>query len=55
MVQKALYLGLPLARVHGLADLRCAELARMGHAYASEQRAAGRPISPDLVLMTGDA
>lgn len=51
MVVKALHLGVPLARIHGLEDRRDAELARMGQDYASERRLAGRPVSPDLSLI----
>lgn len=54
MVLKAVHMGLPLARIHGLDRRRDGELARMGHAHASEQRAAGRPVSSDLALITGD-
>lgn len=51
MVVKALHLGVPLARIHGLAARRDAELARMGEDYASERRLAGRPVAPDLSLI----
>ncbi|MEW5726753.1 MAG: EboA domain-containing protein [Pseudomonadota bacterium] len=51
MVVKALHLGVPLARIHGLAGRRDAELARMAEDYASERRLAGRPVAPDLSLI----
>jgi len=54
MVLKALHMGLPLGRVRGLEQRRDAEMTRMGNAYASEQRAAQRPVSPDFLLMTGE-
>jgi len=52
MVLKTLHLGLPLARIHGLAARRDAELARMGEDYVSERRHAGRPVAADLTLLT---
>lgn len=52
MVVKALHLGLPLARIHGLAERRDAELARMAEDYASERRHAGRPVPDDVHLLT---
>jgi hypothetical protein len=48
MVLKALFVGVPLARVHGLADRKTAELARAVNAFASERRAAGRAIPEDV-------
>jgi hypothetical protein len=52
MVVKALHLGVALARIHGLAERRDAELARMGADYASERRHAGRAVAADLSLIT---
>lgn len=51
MVLKALFCGLPLGRVRGLAARRTAELQRMVAAYASERRAAGRPVPEDVALV----
>jgi hypothetical protein len=51
MVLKALFIGVPLARVHGLAGRKTAELARMVDAFASERRAAGRSIPDDVRLV----
>ena len=51
LVLKALFLGVPLARVAGLAARTTAELVRMVDAYASERRAAGRPIPADVELV----
>lgn len=51
MVLKALHLGLPLAGIHGLNERRDGELARMAADYASELRAAGRPVPADIVLL----
>lgn len=52
MALKALHLGLPLARIHRLAEHLDDELARMAEAYASERRAAGRSVPADIVLLT---
>lgn len=52
LVLKALHMGLPLARIHGLEQRRDGELARMADDYASERRAAGRPVSADIGLLT---
>jgi hypothetical protein len=51
MVLKALFLAVPLARVAGLAARTTGELVRMVDAYASERRAAGRPIPADVALV----
>jgi hypothetical protein len=48
MVLKALFVGVPLERVQGLAERTTAELARMAHGYASERRAAGRTVPEDI-------
>ncbi|HEY0480529.1 MAG TPA: EboA domain-containing protein [Kofleriaceae bacterium] len=48
MVLKALFIGAPVARIAGLAARTTPELVRMVEAYASERRAAGRPV-PDEV------
>lgn len=53
LVLKALFTGVAVRRIHGLAVRRSAELARMAEAYASERRAAGRSVPPDLDLVTG--
>ena len=53
MVLKALFVGAPLSRVVGLAERRTPELVRMVEAYASERRAAGRPVPDDAKLVTG--
>lgn len=52
MVLKALFTGVAVSRIEGLAARRSAELVRMAEAYASERRAAGRPIPADLHLVT---
>jgi hypothetical protein len=54
MVLKALFNEIPLRRVVGLGERRGEELARMVRAYASERRAAGRPVPPDAALATGE-
>jgi hypothetical protein len=51
MILKALFLGVPLARVIGLERRRTAELTRMARDYAAERRAAGRPVSADLAAL----
>jgi hypothetical protein len=51
MVLKALFIGAPLARVHGLAERTTEELVRMVEAFASERRAAGRPVPDDASLV----
>jgi hypothetical protein len=54
LVLKALFVGLPLARVVGLAARRNDELSRMASDFAAERRAAGRPVPPDLHLALAD-
>jgi hypothetical protein len=53
LVLKAFFTGLAVRRIQGLAVRRSAELVRMAQAYASERRAAGRSVPPDLNLVTG--
>ena len=53
MVLKALFNEIPLRRVYGLHERRGEELARMVDAFASERRAAGRPVPKDAALVTG--
>jgi hypothetical protein len=48
MVLKALFIGAPVARIAGLAARTTPELVRMVEAYASERRAAGRPVPEDV-------
>ena len=50
MVLKALFNGVPLAGIVGLAARRNAELARMAGDYAAERRAAGRTVPDDIGL-----
>ncbi|MBI1847977.1 MAG: EboA domain-containing protein [Candidatus Rokubacteria bacterium] len=52
MVIKALFTGVPLARVIGLAARITPELVRMANDYASERTAAGRSVPPDIALIT---
>jgi len=51
LVLKALFTGAPLARIHDLARRTTPELVRMVAAYASERRAAGRPVPDDAKLV----
>ena len=55
LVLKAFFVGVPVRRIEGLAGRRGPELVRMALAYASERRAAGRPVPDDLELVTGPA
>ncbi len=48
MVLKALFTGVALERVVGLEGRITPELTRMANDYASERRAAGRPVPPDI-------
>ncbi len=52
MVLKAVFMGVRLPRVLGLAARVTPELARMGDDYAAERRAAGRSVPEDLALLT---
>jgi hypothetical protein len=53
LVMKALFNQISLARVMGLGRRNNDELRRMVAAYASERRAAGRPVPADVDLITG--
>jgi hypothetical protein len=56
LVMKALFSGVRLERIVGLAPRLNAELTRMATDFAAERRAAGRPVPPDIGLaMTGAA
>lgn len=55
LVLKALFHSIPLTRIVGLERRANAELARMAHAYASERRAAGRPVPADIGLVSAAA
>ena len=52
LVLKALFIGAPLARIDRLGERTTPELVRMVAAYASERRAAGRPVPEDAKLVT---
>ena len=51
MVLKALFVGAPVSRIVELGSRTTDELIRMVEAYASERRAAGRPIPDDVRLI----
>lgn len=51
LVLKALFTGAPVDRIHDLANRIDDELVRMVEAYASERRAAGRPVPEDAKLI----
>jgi hypothetical protein len=53
LVLKAFFSEIAVQRIVGLHERRSAELVRMAHAYASERRAAGRSVPPDLNVVTG--
>jgi hypothetical protein len=53
LIMKAIFNGLPLRRVVALAERNTAELRRMVGAYASERRAAGRPVPADVDFILG--
>jgi hypothetical protein len=54
LVMKALFIEAPVARIEGLAARRTSELLRMARDYASERRAAGRPVPVDInVVLEG--
>jgi hypothetical protein len=55
VVLKALFNGVALARIAGLAARANPELARMATDYAAERRAAGRSIPADIALATTPA
>jgi hypothetical protein len=52
MALKAVFTGVALERIVGLRSRVTEELARMAADYASERRAAGRPVPADLHLLT---
>jgi hypothetical protein len=51
LVLKCFFCEISLARLQGLAGRVTPELRRMVEAYASERRAAGRPVPPDTALI----
>lgn len=51
MVLKALFVSAPVGRIVGLPDRITPELIRMVAAFASERRAAGRPVPADVALI----
>jgi hypothetical protein len=51
LVLKVVFVGLPVARLVGLADRATPELARMVHDFASERRAAGRAVPDDVAAL----
>jgi hypothetical protein len=51
MVIKSIFLEVPVSRIEGLARRSGPELARMARDYASERRAAGRPVPSDVDLV----
>lgn len=54
LVLKALFTGVPLQRILGIEGRVTPELRRMAADYASERRAAGRSVPPDIGRLTGE-
>ena len=54
MVLKALFTGVALARILAFESRVTPELGRMAADYASERRAAGRSVPPDIGRLTGE-
>lgn len=52
LVLKAFFTGVPVRRIVELPSRVTPELSRMARDYASERRAAGRPVPPDLESAT---
>lgn len=50
LVLKAFFMGVAVGRIVGLDDRKTAELSRMTADFASERRAAGRPVPDDMDL-----
>ncbi len=53
MIMKCLFNGVALSRIEGLEHRRNPELRRMAGDFASERRAAGRPVPADVDLVLG--
>jgi hypothetical protein len=51
LVIKAIFMGVAVGGIAGLAERRTDELRRMAEAFASERRAAGRPVPDDIGLV----
>jgi len=51
-VMKAIFMEVPVQRIEGLASRITPELSRMAAGYASERRAAGRPVPPDAEFLS---
>jgi hypothetical protein len=52
MALKAVFIGVPVARIVGLERRRTPELARMAEDYIAERRAAGRSVPSDITMLT---
>lgn len=50
-VMKAIFMGVPVRRIEGLERRITPELSRMARDYASERRAAGRPVPDDATFL----
>jgi hypothetical protein len=51
LVIKAIFMGVAVSGIVGLAERRTDELRRMAEDFASERRAAGRPVPDDIGLV----
>lgn len=52
LITKAMFVDVPLARVHAWQTRNNDELRRMAHDFAAERSAAGRPVPADVDLVT---
>jgi hypothetical protein len=51
LIMKAMFVGIPLARVHGWQSRVNAELIRMARDFKAERQAAGRPVPDEVALI----
>jgi hypothetical protein len=51
LIMKAMFTGIPLARVHGWQSRINAELIRMSRDFKAERQAAGRPVPVEIALI----
>lgn len=51
LIMKAMFTGIPLARVHGWESRVNAELIRMSRDFKAERTAAGRPVPEEIALI----
>lgn len=51
LIMKAMFVGIPLSRVHGWQSRVNAELIRMARDFKAERQAAGRPVPDEVALI----